>query len=96
MSAKGETIVNLKWQEVKQSGSGHYKTGTAEPIDLMKAGGMLHDKCASDIMKYAYRNRREANTIGTEKFISDMHKIQHCAEILIAIAMEYQEENARK
>lgn len=29
------------WDELKQEGSGHYKSGQVEPIDLYRAGGLL-------------------------------------------------------
>jgi hypothetical protein len=75
-----------KWEDLKQRGSDHYKgQGEVEPIDLMKAGGILHDKAIGDIIKYAYRNRRE---VEGNVSVSDLRKIIHYAEILIALAEE--------
>ena len=48
-----------EWKKLKQQGSNHYKTGGVEPIDLYVAGGMFHDGACKDIIKYAYRSRRE-------------------------------------
>lgn len=41
------------------TGSEHYKTCGVEPFDLMKSGGIFWDKVIGDIIKYAFRNRRE-------------------------------------
>lgn len=70
---------------VKENGSEHYKTGTVEPIDLYESGGILQDYCISAIIKYAFRNRKALDTPHTNhaKFLSDMGKIKHCADILI-------------
>ena len=46
-----------QWDDLKQHGSTHYKTGGIEPIDLYKAGGMLHDFALCSIIKYAFRSR---------------------------------------
>jgi len=74
----------LTWNEIKQSGSQHYKTGEVEPIDLYKAGGFLQGYCVASIIKYAYRNRGEKiNPV-------DMGKIKHLAEMMIALAEERQ------
>jgi len=45
------------WEELKQQGSNHYKTGGVEPVDLYKAGGMFHDFALCSIIKYAFRSR---------------------------------------
>ena len=70
----------MAWNEMKQRGSDHYKTGNVEPIDLYRAGGMLRDFAIGCIIKYAYRNRTEC---GPVKF-GDMEKIKHYVDILIA------------
>ena len=82
--------VNMNWNEVKQLGSAHYKTNSVEPIDLYKAGGILHNFAIGSIIKYAYRNRAgEAKLACT---ISDMKKIIHYAEMIISTTEEAQED----
>jgi len=66
------------WDELKKSGSNHYKTGGVEPIDLYLAGGMFQSFALCSIIKYAFRNR---NTEINEK---DMLKIIDYAQKLIA------------
>ena len=68
----------MTWEEVKQLGSDHYKTGDIEPIDLFKDGGMLLHFALGNIIKYAYRNRDPKNPVS----LKDMEKIIHYAEIL--------------
>ena len=68
------------WDELKKSGSNHYKTGGVEPIDLYRAGGMFRDFALCSIIKYAFRNRNPEEPI-SEK---DMLKIIDYAQKLIA------------
>lgn len=69
------------WKSVKQRGSGHYKTGSVEPIDLFRAGGILQPFAVASIIKYAFRQREAISP-------SDCDKIIHYAEILKALAAE--------
>jgi hypothetical protein len=71
------------WSELKQEGSSHYKTGEVEPIDLYRAGGMLRTFALASIIKYAFRSRPEEG-IDEEKFMLNMDKIIHYAELLKA------------
>ena len=80
-SSGGKPGDRVYWDIIKCLGSDHYKAET-EPIDLMKAGGMMHDKAVSDIIKYAYRNRRELRR-PVER--ADIVKIIHYALILAAL-----------
>jgi hypothetical protein len=76
------------WKELKEKGSEHYKSGrvqSTEPIDLIRSGDMLRDKALSDIIKYAYRNRR---AVRKKVNPSDMEKIVHYAELIMADAIE--------
>jgi hypothetical protein len=74
----------MKWDDVKQLGSSHYKTGGVEPIDLYRSGGILRDFAIGSIIKYAYRNRRDMwDYVRPE----DMDKIIHFANILKSMAM---------
>lgn len=66
------------WQECKQSGSDHYKTGDVEPIDLYRAGGLFRGYAIASIIKYAYRNRD--GHINAK----DMEKIKHLCDLLVA------------
>lgn len=68
------------WDELKKSGSNHYKTGGVEPIDLYRAGGMFRDFALCSIIKYAFRNRNPEEPI----FEKDMLKIIDYAQKLIA------------
>jgi hypothetical protein len=68
-------------QDIKNSGSDHYKTGGVEPLDLMEAGDIVHDFAIGSIIKYAFRNRKEMHQ-GIDKLKQDMDKIIHYAEII--------------
>jgi len=74
-----------QWEEIKERGSGHYKSPTVQPIDLFRAGGMLRDFAIANIIKYAYRNRRESDKPINVK---DLEKIKHYADMLIFISEE--------
>jgi len=66
------------WDDVKEKGSDHYKTGGGiEPIDLIKDLGLLRQFALANIIKYASRNAKSAN-VKTR----DMNKIIHYAEML--------------
>ena len=69
----------MNWEELKQRGSEHYKTGEVEPIDLYRSAGMLRHFALSNIIKYAYRNANPDEPMNLE----DMEKIKHYADILI-------------
>ena len=75
------------WEQAKQQGSDHYKTGDVEPMDLYKAGGMAWDKMCSDIIKYAFRSRRLGNNPRI-KIAEDLGKIKHCVQFLEALLAE--------
>ncbi len=66
--------------EVKKRGSDHYKTNGTEPIDLINSGGMLRDFVLSNIIKYAFRNRKKYRRVVK---VSDLEKIKHYCDILI-------------
>lgn len=76
----------MKCKELKEEGSGHYKAGDVEPIDLYKSGGTFQDFAISSIIKYAFRNRREL--VGRKISISDMEKMKHYASLLEALSPE--------
>ena len=69
----------MTWEEIKQSGSDHYKAGAVEPIDLLRdlkpdsSLTALEVKALTDCIKYAYRMLRK----GTNT--SDLGKIKHYA-----------------
>jgi predicted phage gp36 major capsid-like protein len=71
------------WNELKQQGSAHYKTGDVEPIDLYKSGDMLHDFALASIIKYAFRSREEEQ-LDRATFLKNMDKIIHYASLLKA------------
>ena len=71
------------WEELKQQGSEHYKTGGVEPVDLYRAGGMFRDFAICSIIKYAFRSR-EGVDVGIESFCANMDKIIDYAEKLKA------------
>jgi len=73
----------MKWDELKQQGSRHYKTGGVEPIDLYRDAGAFRAFALCSIIKYAHRNfgsGLDENPV-SEK---DMEKIIHYAGLLIA------------
>jgi hypothetical protein len=71
------------WNELKQNGSEHYKTGGIEPVDLYSAGNMFHDFALCSIMKYAFRSRREMK-LDKQLMIKNLEKIIDYAQKLIA------------
>lgn len=71
------------WNTLKKNGEDHYKTGGVEPFDLFVAGGMFHDGACKDIIKYAFRSRREAH-LEPRKIISNMNKVIDLAQKMIA------------
>ena len=77
---------------IKQRGSNHYKTGKTEPIDLMAAGGILHDFAVGNIIKYAFRCRTQAKR-SKEEIKQDLEKIKHYCDILLSFL---EEEHASK
>lgn len=66
------------WEILKAEGSGHYKTGTVEPIDLYRSMGLFTDFALASIIKYAARQKQK----GVNE--SDMNKIIHYARLLLA------------
>lgn len=66
------------WEQLKQGGSDHYKTGSVEPIDLYRSLGILDDFCIANIIKYAARQKKK----GVNG--SDCGKILHYTRILMA------------
>ena len=69
------------WEELKQEGSSHYKSGGVEPIDLYRDMGMFRDFALCSIIKYAARN---GTSDGGPVKNKDMRKIIHYAELLMA------------
>lgn len=67
-----------KWDALKEKGSQHYKGGNVQPIDLYRSMGILIPFCLGNIIKYASRQTRK----GVNE--SDLNKIIHYAEILLA------------
>jgi hypothetical protein len=67
-----------KWKSLKKKGNEKYKTLSVEPIDLGLALGIFRHFALHSIIKYACRNA--SGTLST----SDMKKIIHYAELLIA------------
>ncbi len=73
----------MKWSDIKKKGNVEYKGQTVEPIDLMREGGILRDFAIGNIIKYAYRNRRDVCG-GLDIDKQDIEKIIHYAEMLLA------------
>lgn len=71
------------WDDLKNNGSDHYKTGGVEPVDLYAAGNMFHDFALCSIIKYAFRSRMEMN-LETDLLIKNLEKIIDYAQKLIA------------
>ncbi|MFA6282311.1 MAG: DUF3310 domain-containing protein [Candidatus Omnitrophota bacterium] len=80
MSCKGDALKNITWQELKQNGSEHYKTGGIEPIDLYVSGDMFRHFALCSIIKYAFRNRNICNPMNPK----DLDKIIDYAQKLKA------------
>jgi len=67
----------MTWEEIKKSGSEHYKTGAIEPIDLLRDLKphenltALEVKALTDNIKYSFRMLQKGLNP------SDLGKIQH-------------------
>jgi len=67
----------MTWEEIKQSGSDHYRTGAVEPIDLLRDLKLhpsltaLEVKALTDNIKYSFRMLQKGLNA------SDLGKIQH-------------------
>lgn len=81
------------WDELKREGSGHYKSGNVEPIDLYRDAGAFRDFALCSIIKYAYRNIGTKTMDDNPVKNKDMRKIIHYAEFLIAGCGEEGNEN---
>ena len=82
------------WDEIKQGGQSHYKNSDVcgiEPIDLYKAGGILQDGIIWNIIKNAYRSRREARP-SFEDIQHYMTEIVHYANMLMSYYQEKERE----
>jgi hypothetical protein len=73
------------WNQVKQSGSEHYKTGDVEPIDLYRSLGILRPFAIASIIKYSSRNVGDGTQASDPVSNKDMQKIIHYAEILMCV-----------
>jgi hypothetical protein len=73
------------WDELKKEGSGHYKSGDVQPIDMFKAGNALRDFAVCSVVKYVWRNRRE---VSPSINVNDLHKARHFIDMLLSIAIE--------
>jgi hypothetical protein len=71
------------WEDSKQFGSNHYKTGSTEPADLLLAGYMFHDFALGNIIKYAFRCRMSGPRDYAD-ILKDMDKVIDYAQKLKA------------
>jgi hypothetical protein len=85
VNCKEEALKKIAWEELKNRGSEHYKTGEVEPIDLYRcipihglhpSLTLLDAKALTDTIKYAYRML----TKGANK--SDCEKISHYIDMV--------------
>ena len=74
----------MKWEDLKKDGSGHYKTGQIEPIDLYRSSGMLRHFALGNIIKYAFRNADPRKPLDS----NDLDKIIHYAKMLLVLKDE--------
>lgn len=72
-----------QWEELKTDGSTHYKTGGVECVDLYRSGKMFRDWAMGNIIKYAFRCRREYQR-EPAMVVQDMRKIIDIANKMIA------------
>lgn len=70
------------WEDIKREGSGHYKCGEVEPIDLMKSLDILQAFAVGNIIKYASRQATQGLNVG------DLTKMKHYIDMLIVLATE--------
>ena len=79
------------WDELKNEGSAHYKTGEAQMIDIYKAKGVLKPWALCEIAQHAIRNVDKVVVS-----IDDLRKILHYTELLIAEQTEVYEALRKK
>jgi hypothetical protein len=84
MGVLGDDTGEKSWNALKCAGSGHYKSGGVEPIDLYRDAGMFRPFALCSIIKYAYRNHSLVEPVKRR----DMEKIIHYARLLIASCCE--------
>jgi len=76
------------WEEIKNQGSGHYKNGGVEPIDLYRSLGVMHIFALTSIIKYASRNLIQGVSVN----MNDLDKIIHYAEIVKSLIADMEKE----
>lgn len=69
-----------EWEELKEQGSEHYKTGGVEPVDLYRAGGLFEHFALASIIKYAFRQRFGVNEKDLNKIIDYAQKLKATLE----------------
>lgn len=74
------------WDELKQSGSQHYKREQAQMIDIYKAKGTFTAWALNEVTQHAQRN----SPLKRDCFVEDMVKNIHYCELLIAEHFETQ------
>lgn len=82
------------WDQLKLRGSGHYRAGIMQPIDLYRSAGAMVPFALCSIIKYAYR----CLTRGIDR--GDLEKIIHYAQLILALPAEewppaHAEENSK-
>ena len=88
MQNYGRRKMSEKWEELKNRGMGHYKTGKIEPIDLYKSAGILRHFAIGNIIKYAFRNADLSKPVNPK----DIEKVKHYADMLLVILEEEKEQ----
>jgi hypothetical protein len=81
-------MVIKTWEEIKNQGSGHYKNGGVEPIDLYRSLGVMHIFALTSIIKYASRNLIQGVSVN----MNDLDKIIHYAEIVKSLIADMEKE----
>lgn len=76
----------MNWEEIKGHGSGHYREGEVELIDLLRSGGALKHFAIGSVMKYVWRNRNKGVIS-----LADMEKAKHFIDMLIYISSKERE-----
>jgi hypothetical protein len=85
MNCKEQSVKNIAWDELKKSGSAHYRNdGGIQPIDLYRSMGILRPFAIASIVKYAVRNAGNGSPDEDPINPKDMQKIKHYADLLLA------------
>jgi len=79
----------MDWEDIKKDGSGHYRLGETQPIDLYKT--MAPDAFRHWIMLEIVQHILRNITVPGNNYFNDLSKIRHYVEMLMVLWKEKEE-----